>query len=107
MGIQITPALRGQRGGGGNDKNNKKQYRFNKPRTSSIQVETTKNKEQQLAAIKKEVEILSNEVPHFADIYMSTQAQWAKNASKREKGETETFALIQGLTEWIHEYGKT
>merc|ERR1712228_435686 len=98
--IQITPALRG----GADTNKSKKQYRFNKPRTSSIQVETTKNKQMQLAAIKKEVEILSNSVPHFRDIYTATQAQWSK--SKRDKQETETFALIQGLTEWIHEFGK-
>ncbi len=77
--------------------------RHNKPRTSMLQVSTTKTQNEQLNAIKKEVEYLQSEVPHFKDIFISTQKQWA--SSKRNKADIEAFALIQGLTQWIHEYG--
>jgi len=74
-------------------------------RKSSIQVETTKTKDEQLLAIQKEVEHLAKEVPHFSDIYQSSQQQWA--SSKRNKADSESFALIQGLTQWILAHGNT
>merc|ERR1712154_52185 len=78
-----------------------------KPRTSSIQVETTKTQNEQLKAIKKEVEFLQKEVPHFADIYSESNKVWMSKTSKsnRNKAESEAFALIQCLSEWIHQYG--
>eukprot|EP01084_Bolivina_argentea_P265991 451023_1 len=104
--IKITPALlNGNNNNKTKNKNNKsnKKDRFNKPRTSSIQVETTKTQNEQLNAIKKEVEFLRSEVPHFETIYNNSQQQWI--ISKRNKADVEAFALIQSLTEWIHKFG--
>merc|ERR1719491_2837783 len=49
-------------------------------------------------AIKKEVQFLRSEVPHFADIYAESLATFA---------DSEPFALIQALTQWVHHHGNT
>ena len=78
-------------------KNKKKRKSKNiKPRTSSIQVSTTKTENEQLNAIKKEVEFLTSEVPHFREIFLQSQSQFA--LSKRNKADSEAFALIQGIS---------
>ena len=72
-------------------------------RKSSIQVETTGTQNEQLNAIKKEVEYLKFEVLHFNDIYRESQQQWA--LTNRNKTDTEAFALIQALAQWVHNHG--
>eukprot|EP01084_Bolivina_argentea_P047977 88438_1 len=98
LSMKITPSLRNGANASG------AKGRFNKPRTSSIQIETTKTNHEQLAAIHKEVEFLIAEVPHFAEIYSTTSAQWA-HTKRKNKAESEAFSLIQTLTEWIHSHG--
>lgn len=76
-------------------------------RSSALQMDFSKNQDEQLKAIKKEVDWLKKEVPHFTELYDESQAIFAhsQGKQKRTKAETESFALIQSLTAWVHEYG--
>ena len=54
--------------------------------------------------LKKEVEYLTSEVPYFDEIYRESQQQWTLQ-KHRNKADNEAFALIQTLTQWIHDHG--
>jgi len=104
--IQISPALLSTTSAtlSPNSPNTpNKNHKRKKTRSSFIQKSTTKTQDEQLAAIEKEVEFLTKEVPNFKDVFIECQAQWA--SSLRPKAEMKSFALIQALTQWIHDYG--
>jgi len=84
-----------------------KEIKFRK--SSALQMDFSQNQAEQLRAIKKEVDWLKKEVPHFEELWDESQAIFShsQGKKKRTKAETESFALIQSLAAWVHEYGNS